>query len=101
LEVPVNPISIPRGSVEYVEATLVADVSLDMGVEIALGRGSETKTWLPAVWAGDSGTTRTARTASPVEFDDTYPRSAYSLYVRLTDTPEEPITRVGTVYILG
>lgn len=40
-------------------------------------------------------------TTSPVTFDDNYPHAAYSLHVRLTDTPEEPIIRVGTIYVLG
>lgn len=93
--------AIPRGSTEYVEATVTVDVPLDMTVELALTRGNNDHVWLPATWQGDVGTTRTARTTNPVTFDDDYPRSAYSLFARLTDTPEEPIVRVGTVYILG
>lgn len=93
--------AIPRGSTEYIEATLTLDVPLDMTVELALTRGNNDHVWLPAVWIGTVGTTRTAQTATPVTFDDDYPRSNYTLYARLTDTPEEPIIRVGTVYVLG
>lgn len=94
-------IAIPRGSTEYVEASVTADVTLNMGVELALTRGGTGHVWIPATWQGDPGTTRTARTAAPVTFDDDYPQPSYTLYARLTDTPEEPIIRVGTVYVIG
>jgi hypothetical protein len=102
MEQPMNTsTAIPRGSTEYVEATVTIDVTLDMTVELALTRGNNDHTWLPATWEGDPGTTRTARTTVPVTFDDDYPHTAYTLYARLTDTPEEPIIRAGTIYILG
>jgi hypothetical protein len=93
-------LSIPRGSVEYIEATVTADVSLTMPVELSLSRGT-THTWLPATWQGAAGTTRTAQTTAPITLGDDYPAAAYSLFARLTDTPEQPIIACGMVTILG
>lgn len=95
-------ITVPRGSEEYVKARVVADVTLDVtvGVEISLSTGNPAAhVWLPAVWTGTESTTRIARTSSAVEFDETYPDKTYSVYVRLTDSPEAPILRAGTLTI--
>lgn len=94
-------LSIPRGSIEYIESTIPSDVPLTMGVEMSLTRGGSDPVWLPAEWKGDPGTTRTARSSAPITFDDNYPHAAYTLSVRLSDSPEIPIIRVGTIYILG
>jgi hypothetical protein len=90
----------PRGTVEYVKATVTADVALTMTVQIALTNSGSTHTWLPAEWTGSSGTMRTARTSSAVTFDvATYPKSTYQVYVKLTDAPEAPIIRAGQITI--
>lgn len=93
-------LTIPRGSVEYVEATVTADLTLDMTIELSLSRGN-THTWLPATWQGAAGTTRVAQTTSPITFGDDYPYSSYSLYARLADAPEAPIIYIGPVLITG
>lgn len=113
-----------RGSTEYV--TALASVLVDTGdpdtmptpVELSLSRGSS-NTWLAAQWvgsptvtlpavdpsipAGKKRLTSTARTTSVVSFDDDYPFAAYTLRVRVTDSPEIPITPAiaATVYVLG
>jgi hypothetical protein len=96
-------IEIPRGSVEYLHTPVTSDVTLAdvMVVAIAVGRtGTETYTWLPATWEGTAGTTRTARTTSAVTLSAaSYPLRKYTIYVKLTDTPEAPIIDAGTLTI--
>lgn len=91
-------LNIPRGSVEYITATVTADVPLTMPVELSLSRG-DTHTWLPATWEGAPGETRNVRTLNVVTFDDTYEASAYSVCVRLTDNPEMPVIDAGRLNI--
>lgn len=80
------------GSEEYLTVTVTADVELDaQPVSISIDNKA---TWLPATWVGDPGTTRKARTSSPVTFSAT-PR-AYSVHVKVTDSPEVPIIRAGS-----
>lgn len=82
------------GSVEYVSVTVTADVTLDtQPVAISLDHGT---TWLTAGWQGSAGTTRSARTASPVTFTE---RDNLPVHVRVTDTPEIPIIRAGTLNV--
>jgi hypothetical protein len=90
----------PRGTVEFVSATVTADVTLNaQTVKIAISRG-DTHTWLDAIWVGASGTTRKARTQSPITFDaTTYPASTYGVYVKVTDDPEVPVIRAGNLTI--
>jgi hypothetical protein len=90
--------SIPFGSVEYLEASVTADVSLTMVVAIAITKGSGTHTWLAAGWTGAADTTRTARTTSAFD-TGTLTRGQYGLYVKLTDSPEVPIIKAGEVSI--
>lgn len=89
-----------RGTVEFVSATAAADVTLGtQTVKLAISRGDE-HTWLDAMWMGSSGTTRKARTVSPITFDDaTYPYSTYGVYVKVTDDPEVPVIRAGSLTI--
>lgn len=90
----------PRGSVEFVSATATANVTLGTQVvKIAISRG-DSHTWLDAIWTGNSGTTRVARTNGPVTFDaTTYPASVYGVYVKVTDDPEVPIIHAGDLTI--
>lgn len=93
-------IEIPRGSAEYVKAVVTADVNLSMTVEMALTKTGAAHTWLPAEWTGSVGLTRTARTTAAQTFSTAnYPASSYQVYVRLTDTPELPIVKAGTVKV--
>lgn len=91
----------PRGTTEFVKATVTSGgTTLDTQVvKIALSR-SDDHTWLDAHWIGDAGTTRSARTDSPVIFSDAgYPARSYGVFVKVTDDPEVPIIHVGTITI--
>jgi hypothetical protein len=86
--------------VEYVHAPVTSDVDLDMDVEMSIREPGEDHVWLPAEWTGEVGTTRTARTAAPVDFSiGNYPASSYDVCVRLTDSPEVPIVDAGDLTI--
>lgn len=89
-----------RGTVEFVAVPVTANVTLGtQAVKIAISRG-DTHTWLNAIWIGSSGTTRTARTTGAITFDaTTYPASSYGVFVKVTDDPEVPIIRAGTLTI--
>lgn len=91
-------LNIPRGSIEYITATVTADIPLTMPVELSLSRG-DTHTWLPATWEGAPAETRNVRTTNVVTFDDTYPQKSYSVMVRLADNPETPLIRAGELEI--
>lgn len=98
-----------RNTVEYVEATYAADVDLTgLTVELVLASPGTTPTtgWLPATFgtvAAGSGTwTAVARTNSVVTFSAAnFPQYAYEVLVRLTDTPEVPITAAYLAVIDG
>lgn len=101
---------IPRGSVDYVsgpvtaaDAATGAPIVLDTQVvKIALTQAGATHAWLPAGWVGTAGSTRTARTSTPVTFaGDEYPAGQYGVYVQVTDTAEIPIIRIGTIQVTG
>lgn len=96
-------IVISRDSVEYVKATVTADVTLDatVTVAIAITAPGGTPSWLAAEWTGDESTTRTARTTSAVTFSTAnYPLSGYIVRVKLTDSPETPIVNAGSLTII-
>lgn len=91
-------LSLPRATAEFLQGAIEASVTLDTeGVELALAR-DDVYTWLPAVWIGNPGTTRTARTTSTVDLS-TYPEEQYGLYARVTATPEVPVIYVGRVFL--
>lgn len=97
-----DPVKVPRGSVEYVKAVVRADVTLDatVGVAISLSTGSPqdgyTHAWLTAEWTGAESTTRTARTSSAVTFST---RASYTVFVKLTDSPEIPYINAGLLQV--
>ena len=93
-------LSLPRTTHEYLEATIgPANVTLDTEtVELSLTHGDADHAWLPATWLGEPGTTRVARTTSPVDLSS-YDEEQYGLYVRVTATPETPVIYVGRVRI--
>lgn len=92
-------ISIPFGSLEYVKATVTADVTLAdaMPVSISLSTGG-VHSWRSGTWTGTAAVTRTARTSSPVDFS-TLAKGTYVVYVKLTDSPEVPIMQAGTLKV--
>lgn len=100
-------IVIPRGSVEYVTATVTLTnppgaVLGAQAVAISIRPDDDTThVWLPATWVGATpAATRQARTTSPVTFDTAgYPARTYWVFVRLVDNPETPILQAGTITI--
>lgn len=89
-----NPLRLPQGTVEYVKTPVTASVSLDaQTVVISIDNKA---TWLPAVWTGDVGPVRTARTSNPVTFSTKGPMH---VYVKVTDTPEIPIMNAGLIQV--
>lgn len=97
-----SDLTIPRGSVEYVTATVTADVALTDAttVRLALTRRGEDHDWIDAAWTGAEGTTRACRTSNPVTFDtDTIPGDLVDVFIQLTDSTEIPIIEAGTIKI--
>ncbi len=89
-------ISIPEGSVEYLNVDITADVTLDtQPVSVAVSRSTPTGTdWQAAEWAGTAGTTRTARVLYTADTP-----GLYAVWARITDNPETPIIRAGTLSV--
>lgn len=95
-----SQIVISRDSVEYVKVPVTADVSLTMTVAIAITAPGGTPSWIASEWEGTAGTTRTARTTAAVTFSAAnYPLTSYIVRVKLTDSPEVPIVKAGTLHI--
>lgn len=91
-------VNYERDTLEYVKAEITSDVSLTMGVDISISRGG-VYAWQAGTWLGTAGTTRTVRTAAPVNFTlANFPKNSYTVHVRLTDT-EIPIIEVGNITI--
>lgn len=84
--------TLVRGTKEYLDVTVSADIELDGTVEFSFDR----TTWVAAAWQGDEATTRTARYLLDTEDME---RSSYPVYVRFTDVPEIPILRAGTLFL--
>jgi hypothetical protein len=87
----------PLGTLEYVSATVTADVSLDaQAVTISIDSGA---TWLPATWVGSPGTTRKVRTSNPVSFAV---KAAWrQVLIKIVDNPEIPIVEAGSIRVGG
>lgn len=91
-------IEMEKGSIEYLYADVVSDVTLDQQVvEMALAETLASVTWLPAAWMGASGLARTAR----VLLDGTVAEGKYQVFVKIHDNPEVPIIKAGTLRIKG
>jgi hypothetical protein len=91
-------IEIQAGSIEYLQATVTADVTLDNTVAVALSLtplSTGAHDWKPAGWIGTAGTTRVAQTTDPL----TYVAGNYTVFVKLTDTPEIPILAAYAVTV--
>lgn len=81
-----------RGTIEYLDVVLTADVVLTGTVEISFDR----ETWTAASWQGDPATTRTAR----ILLDTTnLTGQGYTVFVRLTDNAEIPIIDAGALQL--
>lgn len=85
-----------RGATEYVEASITADVELDaQTVTLSFDGGT---TWVTSAWQGSVGTTRTARTASPIVVSSTFSvPGVYRLLARVVDGTETTIVKCGGV----
>lgn len=83
--------SIPRGSVEYIEAVIeTADDPASATVQLAVTAAGGTHSWLSAGWVADAVFdtarqvwTRTARTTSVVMMAN-YPASTYTVFAKVT-----------------
>lgn len=84
-----------RASVEYLNVPVTSDVTLDaQPVELAVVQGQPAEDdWQTAAWQGSAGTTRTAR-LEPFIPPGT---GTYSVFVRITDSPEVPVFRAGRI----
>jgi len=84
-----------RGSIEYLEVQIEADVELNVqAVRFTFDR----VTFFDAEWAGDPGTTRTAR----LLLDDSMLPDAITtpVFVTITDNPETPLIPAGTLTVI-
>jgi hypothetical protein len=86
------------GAVEYVEASITADVSLDaQTVTLSVDGGT---TWLASTWQGTAGLTRTARTTLPVTVSTSLPtRGVHTLLARVVDGTETTIVKCGGISV--
>lgn len=89
--------SLPRyvhGTKEYVSVPVTSDVSLTtQGVSIKFAGQT-----FAAGWIGSAGTTRTARTSSPVDFSAIDP-GVYQVWPLVDDTPEDPLLDAGFLWV--
>lgn len=87
-----------RGSTEYVEASITADVTLDtQTVTLSVDGGT---TYVAATWQDSAGTTRTARTSSPVVVTTALPNAGvYTLLAKIVDATETTIVHCGGIVV--
>lgn len=84
--------TILRGSVEYLDVSITADVELaTQPVRISFDR----VTWVECEWQGEPGTTRTA---SVLGTDANLPDRSSEVFVQVTDNPEAPIISAGILH---
>lgn len=103
-----SELEIPRGSVEFVGATVTEVNGLDLNqatIKMAVTASGSTHTWLTAQWDGaqwtdDDGTHRKVRTSAPVTFAADAATGSYTIYVQPTDSPETPIVRAGVIKLV-
>jgi hypothetical protein len=92
----VSEIVVTVGSVEYLYADVTADRELDsQPVEMAVDTNPASADWAEATWVGDPGLTRSCR----ILLDGTLAAGKYSVYVRITDTPEVPVVKAGVLRV--
>jgi len=103
-----SELEMPRGSVDFVGATVTEVNGLDLNqatIKMAVTASGSDHTWLAAQWDGaqwtdEDGTHRKVRTSSPVTFAVDATTSSYTIYVQLTDSPEVPILRAGVIKMI-
>lgn len=92
-----SEVKIVQGSVEYLYADIRADRVLDtQAVFISISDTTGPDAWEPAQWVGSPGRYRSAR----LLLDGSLVPDLYSVFVRILDTPEAPITEVGKLRIV-
>ena len=82
------------GSIEYVVASVTADVELDAQVVKIFIEGTE----YTAEWMGNPGETRECRTTDTIDFTD-WADDLYQLSVQFADSPEEPLVDAGYIRV--
>lgn len=92
---------IAATSIEYVEATVTADITLGaQTVHMAIITGDDDPQagdWKTAAWAG-SGTTANARIlVGPGQAITLAQDTAYTVWVKITTSPETPVLRCYTL----
>jgi hypothetical protein len=95
-------VSRPAESKEYVEASVTADVELGAQVvEFAILAGApvDGTTWTAGAWIGTAGTTRTARILVGQGGTLDPGPGNYTVFVRVTDTPEIPVIPAGSLLL--
>lgn len=94
----VDTVEVVTGSVDYLEATITANVDLSgMPVALALVVRGQDPTWLTADWVGDPTTTGTARTSAVV----TYERGTYRVRAKVTNSPAIPIIDCYDLHVVA
>lgn len=91
-----NPRIVQRGSIEYVDVEVTADVALGTQA-VAISFEPYPYSWVTAAWEGAAGTTRTA---SVLADDASFPEDEeeVEVFVKVTDSPEVPIRSAGPLY---
>lgn len=95
-------VSRPAESLEYVEATVTSDVTLDaQTVEFAILTAApvDGTTWTAGAWTGTAGTTRIARILVGPGGTLDPGVGSYTVFVRVTDTPEIPAIPSGSLQL--
>lgn len=92
----VTEIEIVQGSVEYLFADVTADRTLDsQPVGIAIDTSTDGAVFADATWIGEAGLTRTCR----LLLDGTLNVGKYGVWVKITDSPEIPIIKAGSLRV--
>lgn len=91
------------GTVEYLSIPLTPspDVAEEDWVTFdqqAVAISFDAETWLAATWVGAAGTSRTCQVLMG-DSNALPSRGSWPVYVRVTDTPEIPIVRAGSLEI--
>lgn len=94
-------VEVQTGSIEYVNASVTGDVTLDtqavaMAI-MAVGTKPTAGDWVAAAWTGVAGTTRSCRRL----LAGTEAAGLYRVFVKVTDTPEVPVLAVAGILAIA